>query len=677
VRTPYWLGANRTVPADPPHAADGPPRRGRRALATGLITAMMGAAAALAAPTALAAVPLFPDNILVFPNRDFVSIDGYADHAGQPITVEVNRPGVGLVGSATGTVASAAAIAAGNPAIEVNHPGGICWGAGGGLSVTPDIVTGDVVTVKFGATVAGDTTSGDAEVTGSVVNGNTLTVQGHVGPTVNPAFLEQRIINPDLVGDPSVAKRSVAAVPGPLVQSPKGNYQSGLTVTGTTFTATYVFDNPTTATTAGAGDMRAMSWQDQDAAGNRQGLTIAEFGTGGGPGMGGCPSAPAQTVAASPTNVTAVQNGADVAVTWTPVAQIPGTAPVIGYTVRAVDSISTNGAQNEIGKRTSDLAATSMSLPTTLAGKRIEVRVLTEAGESWPPGIPGGGPNTDTTIPTVSATPAGGTYTADQVVTLAANEPGSQIVYTIDGTDPLTAADAGSTALIYTAPITIVRNDTTPVVLRYVAFDPAGNASLAKSETYRFGAPSAPGAPTVNSVTAGNTTADVRWTAPANAGTSPITGYTVTATPPAPGAPVTVSTVASATTASLTGLTNGTTYAVTVGATNAVGTTTSAPVNVTPVAPATEQIAVTSAVWKAGDFRISGTGSVTGATISVRTGGFAGPIAAQATVAAPVAPAVNGTWTIRIRTGPLATTKPAQIWVTSSGGGQTGPVTVN
>lgn len=672
MRTPHWPGANRTVP-------DGRtrPTPRRRALATGLITATLASASALTAPGAFAAVPLFPDNILVFPNRDFVSIDGYADHAGQPITVEVNRPGVGLIGSATGTVASAAAIAAGNPALEVNHPGGICWGAGGGLNVSPDIVTGDVVSVKFGATVAGDTTSGDTEVTGSAVNGNTLTVQGHVGATVNPAFLEQRIIAPDLVGNPSVAKRSVAAVPGPLVQSAKGNYQSGLTVAGTTFTATYVFDTPATAATAGAGDLRVMSWQNQDPAGNRQGLTIAEFGLTGGPGMGGCPAAPAQSVAASPTNVTAVQNGGNVDVTWTPATQIPGTAPVIGYTVRAVDAISTGGAQNEIGRRTSNLAATGMSLPTTLAGKRVEVRVLTEAGESWPPGIPGAGPTADTTIPTVTAAPAGGTFTADQTVTLTANEPGSQIVYTIDGTDPLTAADAGSTGLNYTAPITIVRNDTTPVVLRYVAFDPAGNASLAKSETYRFGAPAAPGAPTVNSVTAGNTTADVRWTAPANPGTSPITGYTVTATPPAPGAPVVLTTAASATTVQFTGLTNGTAYAVTVAATNAVGTTTSAPVTVTPVAPVTEQVAVTSAVWKSGDFRISGTGTVAGATISIRTGGFAGPIASQGTVGAITPPAVTGTWTIRIRTGALATTKPAQIWVTSSGGGQTGPVTVN
>ena len=35
-----------------------------------------------------------------------------------------------------------------------------------------------------------------------------------------------------------------------------------------------------------------MSWQLEDADGNRQGLTIAEFGELGGPGMGGCPARP-------------------------------------------------------------------------------------------------------------------------------------------------------------------------------------------------------------------------------------------------------------------------------------------------------------------------------------------------------------------------------------------------
>ena len=44
---------------------------------------------------------------------------------------------------------------------------------------------------------------------------------------------------------------------------------------------------------AAEGQMRALSWQVTDGAGNRQGLTISEFGELGGPGFGGCPSGPA------------------------------------------------------------------------------------------------------------------------------------------------------------------------------------------------------------------------------------------------------------------------------------------------------------------------------------------------------------------------------------------------
>jgi hypothetical protein len=82
--------------------------------------------------------------------------------------------------------------------------------------------------------------------------------------------------------------------------------------------------------------------------------------------------------------------------------------------------------------------------------------------------------------------------------------------------------------------------------------------------------PTAPGAPTNVTATAGNTTATVSWTAPGNGG-SALTGYTVTPyigsvaqTPVAAGA--------SATSATVTGLANGTAYSFTVSATNAIGT---------------------------------------------------------------------------------------------------------
>ena len=85
-------------------------------------------------------------------------------------------------------------------------------------------------------------------------------------------------------------------------------------------------------------------------------------------------------------------------------------------------------------------------------------------------------------------------------------------------------------------------------------------------------APTAPLAPTGVSATAGNGSATVSWTAPANGG-SPITSYTVTpfiagvaqATTAVTGNPP-------ATSATVSGLTNGISYTFTVTATNAVGT---------------------------------------------------------------------------------------------------------
>jgi hypothetical protein len=259
-------------------------RRGKAGIVVTVATVLC-TASLLAIPAANAAVPSFPDNLVVFPDRDFVTVEGYQDKVGQTATVEVTRPGGGVIGSAQGVVA------AGDVAFEVNHPGGVCWGAGTGLNVTPDIKPGDVVSIRFGATGAETTTVQDTYVTAdSILSGNTVTVKGQIAPTVNRNQMEQRIIEPALQNT-SVGRRDVRAVPGPL--TPDAGYSSGLqfdTDGPNTFTATYVFNDAAAAKlAASAAGARAMAWQAQDAAGNRQGMTIAEFREVGGPGMGGCP----------------------------------------------------------------------------------------------------------------------------------------------------------------------------------------------------------------------------------------------------------------------------------------------------------------------------------------------------------------------------------------------------
>ena len=256
-----------------PSSGKSPGRSFRTALALGSVAGLAATSLIVVLP-ATAAVPGFPNNVVVFPDRDFVSIEGYADHAGETATLEVSRPGVGVIGSAQAVVSGT------DVAFEVNHPGGVCWGADTGLQVTPDIRAGDVVAITFPDGTRDETTTSSATVTKDMtLDGLMVTVEGTIGQDVNPAQTEQRIINPDLVE--LVGRRDVRATPGPLTPAPKGGYSSSLEFpTSSTFLATYVFDTAAAAATAAAADLgeRAMSWQVEDAAGNRQGLTIAEFG---------------------------------------------------------------------------------------------------------------------------------------------------------------------------------------------------------------------------------------------------------------------------------------------------------------------------------------------------------------------------------------------------------------
>lgn len=586
----------------------------RRAGVFATVSAVICSTSMFAIPAANAAVPNFPDNIVVFPDRDFVSIEGYEGHAGETATLEVKRAGK-IIGSAE------AAVDAGGVAFEVNHPGGVCWGAGTGLNITPDIRPGDIVSMRFGATAAGETTVQDTYVTGDAqLSGSTVTVKGHIGAGVNPAQLEQRIIEPAL-RDTTVARRDIRAIPGPLTPAPRGGYSSGLEVTGDTFTATYNFDDAATAeiaANAGLGE-RAMAWEFEDADANRQGLTIAEYGEPGGPGMGGCPNGPLQSGPPAPSGITAAKVSGGLKLNWTPAEAIPGTPAISGYRAVAVGKTVTANEQVEIGKRISGQAATGTTITGLSASEEYDVYVVgvSSVGESYPAAH--AIPVTDTTAPTVSATPNGGTSPVAQRVTLTANETGSDIYYTTDGSDPvLTGGVLGATAVRYTAPMDIATNTT----LRFAAFDPSGNVSTISEAIFKVtndpvpATPAFSGAPVV-----GQGTATLTWTAPDPGATGlTITGYTLqayTADGAAFGVPKTVG--GDVTTLVYDGLAGDTAYQFTIKATNANGSS----LESAKTASVTAQGAVVAVAGPdqnvvrrttATTVTLDGTGSTTGAT---------------------------------------------------------------
>jgi Chitobiase/beta-hexosaminidase C-terminal domain/Fibronectin type III domain len=713
--------------------------------------------------TALAAVPAAPNNIVVFPNRDFISVEGYEDRAGQTATLELTRPGVGIIGSAE------AVVAAGGVAFEINHPGGVCWGNGTNLKITPDMQPGDIASIRFGNTPAGDVRVLDGYATSDAVqNGNIVTVTGHIGPGVNRDNTEQRIIEPDL-GDTVIGKRDVRAIPGPLTASANGSYLSSLEFpTADTFLATYVFNDVDVATLVANASLgeRLLSWEETDVVGNRQGITIAEFGEVGGPGFGGCPNGPLQAGPAGPTNVVAAKQGnGDIIVTWTPAVAIPGTPAITGYRVHAVAQTVTNNQQIEIGRRitgqsVSSTRITGLSISETYD---IEIVSVSSVGETFPSirAIVA----VDSTPPVVTANSAGGSFAVPQAVTLSVDEAGADIYYTLDGTSPVDQGSTSLTAILYTGPISIAAD----TELQFAAFDPSNNISDVTVLNFVITNTPTPAAPTFGPATVGQGSISLNWSdVPADPS---ITEYTVTVYDGSQvGANVVAQQIipAPASAATISGLTPELPYWVTImaqnvngygsesarlgpltpqgavvanagpdqtitrgtaaqvvqlssaGSTTGVGVTYlweqigataadtvvlssgGAVANPTFTLPlyafpqsnspkvfrltvtsganvrtdtvsinmVTDSVVVTRATWRARDFRIEGTGTVNGATITIHSGSMSGPVIGRATVTA-------GVWTLRLRNAAAGPVSPGSIWIESNVGATLNQVPVN
>jgi hypothetical protein len=746
------------------HAGVAPERRGSAVkTAVGIWTAATALCVPflVAVPAASAAVPAFPDNLVVFPDRDFITVEGYQDRIGQTATIEVTRPGVGVIGSAQSEIAE------GDVAFEINHPGGVCWGAGTDLKVTPDIQHGDEVSIKFDGQSVGDTKVLGVYVTGTpVLDGNRVTIKGHIDAGLNPAQIEQRIVEPALK-DTSVGRRDARAVPGGTGDD---GYTSSLVVDGTNWTATYVFDQPEAAriaANAGAG-VRAMSWQVADVDDNRQGLTIAEYGEVGGAGMGGCPTGPHESGPVAPTDVTAAKTEGSVKLTWTPAKAVPGTPAITGYRVHAVAQTAIDGEKAEIGKRIDNVAAkgTTISGLDPDAEYDISIVSLSSAGETFPAAT--ATPVVDGAAPNVSASLATGSFRTAQQLALSSTENGAEIYYTIDESDVVESGGLPSqTADLYTAPIDIAETTT----VNFVAIDPSGNRSAQGSVKLTITNDPLPAKPAAPSAVASKGSATVTWTAPDAGGSAlSITGYSVQAYQNGAKVGAAKTAAGGVTTLEYGGLTGDTDYQFTVSAANengpgeesdksaavmvlgpvvanagpdqtinrqatatviqldgsrstrtgatykwtqksgdtlafnrddvlnprislpvfdaakghtnnplvftltvtAGGTVVTDEVRLTPVP---DRVTATAS-WKSRDFRIQGTGSVVGATITIRRAGPTGPVVGRVPVTAAVAPETGGVWTLRLRDNNAGTTNPGTLWIQSNvGSALTTPVT--
>ncbi|MCX7621945.1 MAG: fibronectin type III domain-containing protein, partial [Acidimicrobiales bacterium] len=174
--------------------------------------------------------------------------------------------------------------------------------------------------------------------------------------------------------------------------------------------------------------------------------------------------------------------------------------------------------------------------------------------------------------PRAAGPPVGVTASAgNQSATVAWQAPGSNggttiIGYRVTAVPGNVSTTVGPTAL--QATLTGLANGTTyrftVTALNVVG---AGVASVLSNPVTPMASSGVPGPPSSVSAYAGFQQATVSWIAPVQNGGSPITGYSVVASPG--GASATVS--ASQTSATLTGLTNGVTYTFTVTAINANG----------------------------------------------------------------------------------------------------------
>jgi hypothetical protein len=379
-------------------------KRSRTVMVGGLALGLTSAAlAGMPAQAIDSSPPSGPGNIEVFPKRDMVAIEGYTEYAGKDAVITVTR-GNQVIGSAKGKVD-------GTGFLEVNHPGGVCWGAGAPtLQVTPNIKGGDQVKVEFLGTGTPNKWDGittrDIEIKDVIRDddGHKLIVQGRFGADVDmpgadlvadPGKALVEIVNPDMRGGTSaIGERAISwpieAGEVAVGFGVTGGVTSGAEGSGGTFEVVFDFESATDLDLAEAGEVVGLAWM-ADAPPElgiefQAGATLYEFHEASGPGMGGCPAGPQEQRPNSPTEYTAKGAGpGKIDVTWGKGTTLPAAPEISGYEIIAVRSVTETGVDAGGVVRTGADGA-SATVENLTAGEIFDVEIASrsEAGNSKP-----------------------------------------------------------------------------------------------------------------------------------------------------------------------------------------------------------------------------------------------------------------------------------------------------
>ena len=278
-------------------------------------------------------------------------------------------------------------------------------------------------------------------------------------------------------------------------------------------------------------------------------------------------SATPSALPGAPTITSLVDGGSGTSLGVTFVAGYAGGSVISDYEYATSIGLNSNsfGSYVSVGSTSSSFTISGLTSGTAYT---VKLRAINAAGagpgSAFQNGVTLAVPN----APTISSVTSGDgrltiVYTAYTSLTNGGSAVSKMEYSTNDGAN---WSDAGTLSETFTV-LSLTNGTSYPVKLR------ATNAiGVSSSSTGVSGTPAAPpSSPQQVVVTAGQTAATVAWLAPSSTGGAAITGYTATAYSASTGGTVSSTCTTANLTCSITGLTNGTTYYVSVVATNSAG----------------------------------------------------------------------------------------------------------